>query len=149
MACVKRLDNNFNVLLAKNIIAAYIFNEVIEMNVFRDIRKRRGVSQKELGESVHVSQTSISQWETGKTYPDVNTLVKLADFYGTSTDYLLGRTQNPLSMIPGDTPYVECTPFERSLLESYRKADQVTQSNIALLLGMISPAELRAKANAT
>ena len=119
------------------------------MNAFQELRYKRGYSQRELARRLNVSQTAVSQWETGRTYPDIETLVKLADFYGTTTDYILGRTDNPLSMIPGDTPYVECTPFERSLLESYRKADQVTQSNIALLLGMISPAELRAKANAT
>ena len=117
------------------------------MNVFKEARKRKGLSQKELGEIIHVSQGSISQWEIGKTTPDLKTIVRLANLYGTTTDYLLGRTDNPLSMIPGDTPYVECTPYERLLLESYRKADQITQSNIALLLGMISPAESRARAN--
>lgn len=50
-----------------------------------------------LGEVVKVSKQSVSKWENGLSYPDFETLKKLANFFNVSTDYLLGRAdiKNP------------------------------------------------------
>jgi len=62
------------------------------------LRKERGYLQKEVAAYLHMSVSAISNYEKGVHTPDLNTLVKLADFYDVSTDYLLQRTQYKASI---------------------------------------------------
>jgi len=55
----------------------------------REIRKKCGLTMKELGSRVGVSESTISQYETGKRQPDYETLLKIADYFNVSVDYLL------------------------------------------------------------
>jgi len=66
------------------------------MNKYRQLRKERNLSQANLAERLGVSQTAVSQWETGKNYPDINTIKVLAEIYSVTTDYLLGVDSNRL-----------------------------------------------------
>lgn len=50
------------------------------------------VNQKEVAESIHVSSSSYSDYETNKTEPSFNILIDLANYYNVSIDYLLGNT---------------------------------------------------------
>lgn len=52
-------------------------------------RKELGLSQEDLAERIYVSRQSVSNWETGKTYPDIHTLLLLADVFDTSLDTLV------------------------------------------------------------
>ena len=61
----------------------------------KSLRIDREVKQRELGELLHIAQNTYSQYETGKIAFTDEMLIKLADFYGTSIDYLLDRTSNP------------------------------------------------------
>lgn len=56
------------------------------------LRTEKGVSQEELGKFLKYEHATISQYESGKRKPDFETLQKLADYFNTTTDYLLGRT---------------------------------------------------------
>lgn len=58
----------------------------------RDLREDRDLNQKEIAELLQVHQTTYSDYELGKVNIPVSALHKLADFYGVSIDYLLGRT---------------------------------------------------------
>lgn len=58
----------------------------------RSLREDRDYKQKELAEYLNVSQNTYSQYENGIIELTAHTLVKLADFYDVSIDYLLGRT---------------------------------------------------------
>ena len=60
-----------------------------------ELKKQRGLSQKELGEAVGLSHKSISTIESGSRSTTIEKLVLLADFFGVSTDYLLGRREEP------------------------------------------------------
>lgn len=62
-----------------------------------ELRKDKGLSQRELGHIIHVSVGTISNYETGVHFPDVEKLINLADFFGVTTDYLLGRCESPVS----------------------------------------------------
>ena len=64
------------------------------MNVIRALRSSRSLSQEELSQQLNVHQTAIRQWETGKTNPDMNQAIRLADFFGVSVDYILGRSND-------------------------------------------------------
>ena len=61
----------------------------------RALRRKNGMTQEALGKIIGVGQDSISIYEKGKHYPEVRNLMILADYFGVSTDYLLGRTDNP------------------------------------------------------
>ena len=58
----------------------------------RDIREDNDLPQKKLAELLQVHQTTYSDYELGRVNVPVPALHKLADFYGVSVDYLLGRT---------------------------------------------------------
>ena len=58
----------------------------------RDLREDRDLTQKEIAKFLGMSQTGYSKYETGENDIPTAILIKLADFYQTSTDYLLGRS---------------------------------------------------------
>ena len=58
----------------------------------KSIREDNDVKQKDIAEILHVSQNTYSQYETGKIALTAEVLIKLADYYNCSVDYLLDRT---------------------------------------------------------
>ena len=58
----------------------------------RNLREDRDLSQEDLAAFLQVHQTTYSSYELGKLGLPIESLSMLADFYGVSTDYLLGRT---------------------------------------------------------
>lgn len=56
----------------------------------RELRISRDLKQSELAESLSVDQRTISNWERGVNEPDYDVLIKLAKYFGETTDYLLG-----------------------------------------------------------
>lgn len=61
----------------------------------RDLREDRDWNQTTVAKMLNMSQTGYSKYETGENDIPTAVLIKLADIYGTSIDYLLGQTQNP------------------------------------------------------
>lgn len=59
----------------------------------RDIREDRDLTQTELSKLLNCTQQTYSRYESGEITIDIYNLMKLADFYKTSTDYLLGLTE--------------------------------------------------------
>ena len=58
----------------------------------KDLREDRDLTQKQVAEYLHIKQNTYSQYEIGVLNYSVDVLMKLADFYGVSVDYLLNRT---------------------------------------------------------
>ena len=58
----------------------------------RDLREDRDMTQTQIAEYLGMSQTGYSKYETGENDIPTRVLIMLADFYDTSVDYLLGRT---------------------------------------------------------
>ena len=61
----------------------------------KELRAQRGISQIKLAMDLNINQNSISRYESGLREPDYNTLIKIADYFKVSIDYLLYRTENP------------------------------------------------------
>ena len=61
----------------------------------RKLRKEKGISQLKLALDMNTKQNTISRYETGEREPGINELIKLADYFNVSIDYLLERTENP------------------------------------------------------
>ena len=58
----------------------------------RDLREDKDLSQREIGEAIGVPQRTYSYYENGERMIPPDVLIRLAQFYGTSVDYLLGLT---------------------------------------------------------
>ena len=61
-------------------------------NRIKDLREDKDLSQKEMAEYLQIHQTTYSDYERGNLNVPVAVLHKLADYYGVSVDYLIGRT---------------------------------------------------------
>ena len=59
----------------------------------RSLRKARGLNQVQLAEKLGVKKQSVSNWENDNIMPSVEMLLKMADYFQVSTDYLLGRDE--------------------------------------------------------
>ena len=61
----------------------------------QSLRQRSGMSQDALAERLQVSRQAVSRWERDETMPETDKVVALADIFGVTTDYLLGRSESP------------------------------------------------------
>lgn len=66
--------------------------DILKFENIRNLRIDRGLTQKQIAELLHIKQNTYSQYELGVLNFSVDALMTLADFYGVSVDYLLGRT---------------------------------------------------------
>lgn len=67
----------------------------MEMNIgkrIRELRKESGWTQQDLSERLATTQDTVSLWELGKSFPDVQSLVKLCRLFDVTADYLLGMS---------------------------------------------------------
>lgn len=62
----------------------------------RDLREDRDLTQTQVAKMLGMSQTGYSKYEAGENDIPTDILIKLANFYGTSIDYLLDQTKNPV-----------------------------------------------------
>ncbi|MBR3919851.1 MAG: helix-turn-helix transcriptional regulator [Clostridia bacterium] len=61
----------------------------------RELRKKKGISQLKLAMDLNMNQNSVSRYENGEREADYVTLIKIADYFNVSIDFLLERTDNP------------------------------------------------------
>lgn len=61
----------------------------------KELRKNRHISQLRMAMDLHMAQNTISRYETGEREPGLAELIKIADYFQVSIDYLLERTDNP------------------------------------------------------
>lgn len=66
--------------------------DILKYENIRSLRVDRGYTQKQIAEYLGISQNTYSQYEIGVLNYPLDALDKLADFYGVSVDYLMGRT---------------------------------------------------------
>ena len=90
------------------------------INRIRDLRIAQypKMSQEKLGQIVGVGRSTVAMWESGKSEPDNDTLIKLAEIFDVSTDYLLGRTDQ--KEMPAPTEEDGQSDAEKALLEMFR-----------------------------
>ena len=86
-----------------------------------NLRKEKELGQKEMASLLNLSVGTISNYENGVHSPDLETLCKLADFFGVTTDYLLGRTE------------YRCPP---EILNSYVALDYTAQDIVNTVLSL-------------
>lgn len=67
------------------------------------LRKQKGVTQAQLSHHLQVSQQAVGKWETGRSTPDPNTLIKMSEFFGVTVDELLGMENTHIGTV---MPYI-------------------------------------------
>lgn len=61
------------------------------------LRKSKGLTQVQFAEIFNISSGTIAMWETNKRVPDTSMLIKIAEFFNVTVDYLLGKSEVPMS----------------------------------------------------
>ena len=95
------------------------------------LRKEKGLSQTQLAEALKVSKACISMIEIGKNEPPANTLLKYADFFQCSTDYLLGREDDFGNITIQTEKPAPLPQDEQKLLDTYRQLDTVNKMRVS------------------
>lgn len=81
----------------------------------KQLRKSRMIKQGDLAQILQVNRSAVGKWETGVNFPTVEVLDKLAEYFGVTTDYLLGR----------DTPEVIRNNADINLLQNFNKLNDL------------------------
>ncbi|MGM0215023.1 helix-turn-helix transcriptional regulator [Enterococcus sp. AZ109] len=89
----------------------------------KELRKLNGWTQADLSKKVSVSQQTIGSWEVGRAEPNYDTLTQLAELFGVTTDYLLGKNQAP----------------KWATKEEVIELDKILQSNVGMAYGDEGP----------
>lgn len=92
------------------------------MNNIKSARIAANLKQSELATMLNVGQTTISNWETGYSSPDIESLKKMSYIFKISVDDLLGDEKKPTVMIDGERSMLDITalsPENRDRLEDY------------------------------
>ncbi|EOB3342407.1 helix-turn-helix domain-containing protein [Enterococcus hirae] len=65
-------------------------------------RKKMNLTQADLAEQLNVSRSAISNWEIGRNYPDIQTIIDISNVLGVSLDYLLNEDQKIMEAVDND-----------------------------------------------
>lgn len=89
----------------------------------RELREKRGLSQADIARALGISRQSYNFYENGKRDPDTNMLKSLADFFGVTSDYIIGR-KNPDSSMNDEEKaafYIASEPDFKEIMDLYQK----------------------------
>ena len=110
--------------------------------ILTSLREERGIYQKELAAILKVSVGTVSNYENNIHFPDQEALLQLADYFGVTVDYLLGRTSYRYSL---DTLNEEYAPG-MTVAELVNIIQHFSPQNTASFLDYIELLQLRQKA---
>lgn len=96
-------------------------------NRILQLRQQYHLTQKALGAKLFVSQKSIDNWEKNITEPTATVLVRMADFFGCSIDYILGR-EDELGNIPAYPS--DFDQESMTLLNYYKNCDETNKKSL-------------------
>lgn len=97
----------------------------------REIREIHNLLQKKVAKDMKLSQQTISLYESDKRNPDLETLIKLADYFHVTTDYLLGIEDFDKMPIEINT---EFSPLELELIDSFKLLNGKSQQHFVKLV---------------
>lgn len=122
---------------------------MVKIDTIFFLMKKKGVSPKMLSDQTGISPGNISDWKSGKSFPKAEALLKIADYFGVSVDYLLGRKESnsvsaevtnnngvighinaPTTIKSTSLDNTSLSTQEIDLLRIYRQSDGKTQMKI-------------------
>lgn len=102
----------------------------------RKLREDVGVSQKQLAEAIGVSQQSINKYENHNIEPDIETLIRIAEFFDTSVDYLIGHSTVRRKI--EEVAAYELNAEESQIVNSFRKLTAKQRKCVATVIASYS-----------
>lgn len=102
----------------------------------RLLREERGFSQQRLAEMLNISQQAVFKYEKTSNEPDISTLIKIADIFGVTVDYLIGNSEIREKNAKLGTAIL--TESELSHISRWRKLPEDVRKNIDVLIESIS-----------
>ena len=106
------------------------------MNIIRELRKRKGIQQKELALSIGVAQPTVSDWESNKKDPSGDRLKKLAEYFGVDELIILGKGVVDLTETVENSPK---TPEARLLAKGVDKMSEKQRKTIMNIMTGLYP----------
>lgn len=94
------------------------------MKRIKELRTEKKLTQAELGEKINSTQRQVSKWELGAIEPNITDLQKLADFFGCTVDYLIGREEEDGVVIVSGN---ELSKDESALIDKLRCLDPLNK----------------------
>lgn len=96
------------------------------------MRDEAGISQKTLADAIGVSQQSVNKYENHNIEPDIETLIRIADYFNTSVDYLIGHSDVRRKIVE---PFsIELSHDESDHLDKYRRLNTNQRNCINTLI---------------
>lgn len=102
-------------------------------NRLYDLRKKKGLSQEELGEKINVSRQTVSKYELGEAIPDMEKLVMLSDYFGVSLDELVLGVTHEEAAAPASPSFLR-EKVEALATEANKKRAKKTARLILIIL---------------
>jgi transcriptional regulator with XRE-family HTH domain len=103
------------------------------------LREEIGISQQKLGDEIGMSQSSINGYENSNIEPDITTLVKIADYFETSVDYVVAHTTIRRRIEPVNE--LALNEREAALIKGYRRLDSKVRAAVDNLVEQIPKAK--------
>ena len=100
----------------------------------KELREEKHISQKKLAEVIGTSQRNIGRWENNENEPSYSQVVKLADFFGCSIDYLVGR-EDDFGNVPVKS---NLSVQEQELISAFNKLDLVQRETVLIQIKAVA-----------
>lgn len=95
-----------------------------------EIRRGRKLTMKDVAEGIGMKPDTYRNYESGRLEPNLSTLTKIADFYGVSTDYLLGRDTSEKTAIDLLAAQFDMSALEQEIIKGYLDLPENMRDNL-------------------
>lgn len=111
----------------------------------KELREENGFSQTTVATAIGGSQSNLAKWEKGQVQPTADAIIKLADFFNVSADFLLGRSDDLGNIFVPSPTVPTLTDDEKQLLDMFeRMSHQMKIRALAYCEGLLSADPKRA-----
>ena len=100
------------------------------VEIFNDLLEERNLNRKQFAEQSGIPYTTVIGWTKLNRLPDYTALIKIADFFQCSIDYLVGRQDN----YEVDYSFPEVTNSEQTLIKNFRKLDSENKELVSKIV---------------
>lgn len=96
----------------------------------KELRQIKNLTQKQVADFLKCNQTAVGKYERGELEPSISNICKFADFFGCTTDYLLGR-EDDFGVVAGNASNAPAlTQEETQLLKDFRLLDDISKYKV-------------------
>lgn len=102
------------------------------------LRESKKLTKKQVADAIGITERAYITYEYGQRDVSTDTLQKLADFYGVTTDYLLGREPEPNDPIKDMSDRLNLNPYERAIISAYLAMDPKSRKDLVKMISDVA-----------